>query len=91
MSKQDCRKLDKVKQKPRFYGFRSAAPTGASSSSASSQGGAQGSATAAAAVHGMPRNRQPQGSVSGLPATPPDVVARATGNHMNVAPGQPGP
>eukprot|EP00971_Amphidinium_carterae_P314740 6256341-Amphidinium_carterae.1 len=62
MSRQDCRKLEKKKQKPRFYGFRSAAPSGASATSASSLGGAQGiAAAAAAAVEEVPGNRRPRG------------------------------
>eukprot|EP00971_Amphidinium_carterae_P229241 4547851-Amphidinium_carterae.1 len=48
LTKQDCRKLDKVKKKPRFYGFRSALRGTPSTASAPSPGGAQGSAAAAA-------------------------------------------
>eukprot|EP00971_Amphidinium_carterae_P241681 4798660-Amphidinium_carterae.1 len=91
MSRQDCRKLEKKKQKPRFYGFRSAVPASASSASASSRGGAQGNAAAAAAEEEVPGNRRPLGRVSGTPATFQDVDARATGIHMNVEPGQPAP
>eukprot|EP00971_Amphidinium_carterae_P299230 5944874-Amphidinium_carterae.1 len=87
MSRQDCRKLDKVKKKPRFYGFRSALRGTPSTALASSPGGAQGSA--AAAEEEAPGNRCSQGSVSGRPTTPLNVAARATGSHMNTAPGRP--
>eukprot|EP00971_Amphidinium_carterae_P090136 1784446-Amphidinium_carterae.1 len=62
MSRQDCRKLDKVKQKPRFYGFRSANLGEPSSASASSQGGALGGAAAAADAGGLAGYRQTSGT-----------------------------